>query len=171
MDFVSIFNDVLGPIMRGPSSSHTAGAYHIASDVVCLAGKRPIVATSVTVLFKYAKGAEQIANLRAVGFFREQEELPPAEPESVADSWFNKKVFVLTGTLSGMSRPEAKKRIEALGGKGTGGVTKKTDCVIAGDKAGSKLTKAGKLGVDVIDETGFLMRLADNEGAEPDHGE
>ncbi len=66
--------------------------------------------------------------------------------------------FVLTGTLPSLSREEAKERIEAAGGKVTGSVSKKTDYVVAGEDAGSKLDKAQELGVKVIDE-GQLLEM------------
>jgi DNA ligase (NAD+) len=69
------------------------------------------------------------------------------------------KTFVLTGTLSTMSRDEAKQKIKALGGSATESVSKNTSFVVAGDAAGSKLTKAEKLGVTVLDEAQFLKML------------
>lgn len=69
------------------------------------------------------------------------------------------KVYVITGTLSIMSRDDAKNHIQALGGKVTGSVSAKTDCLIAGEKAGSKLTKAQGLGIDILDEDGFIALL------------
>jgi DNA ligase (NAD+) len=60
--------------------------------------------------------------------------------------------FVLTGTLPTLSRSEAKERIEACGGKVTGSVSKKTDYLVAGEEAGSKLTKATTLGITILDE-------------------
>jgi DNA ligase (NAD+) len=68
---------------------------------------------------------------------------------------FKGKTFVLTGTLSGFSRDEAKELIEGFGGKVSSSVSKKTDYVLAGEEAGSKLTKALELGVQVIDEDMF----------------
>jgi DNA ligase (NAD+) len=69
------------------------------------------------------------------------------------------KTAVLTGTLSSMARSEAKEKLVALGAKVTGSVSKSTDLVIAGENAGSKLAKAEKLGVEVLDEDGFLKML------------
>jgi len=68
--------------------------------------------------------------------------------------------FVLTGTLPTLTRDEAKARIEAAGGKTAGSVSKKTNYVVAGEDAGSKLDKAQKLGVAVIDEADLLAMLA-----------
>jgi DNA ligase (NAD+) len=70
------------------------------------------------------------------------------------------KLFVLTGTLAGYTRDEARAAIEARGGRVTSSVSKKTDYVVAGDEAGSKLDKATALGVAVIDETAFKKLLA-----------
>ena len=73
------------------------------------------------------------------------------------------KTFVLTGTLSSLSRDDAGARIIALGGKVTSSVSKNTDFVIAGEKAGSKLSKAESLGVKVLDENTFLKMLEENK--------
>ena len=67
--------------------------------------------------------------------------------------------FVLTGTLPTLKREEAKSMIEANGGKVTGSVSKKTSIVVAGEEAGSKLTKAETLGIPVIDEAELLRRM------------
>jgi len=76
-----------------------------------------------------------------------------------ADTPLSGKTVVLTGTLASMTRQEAEEKIAMLGGKVTGSVSKKTDFVIAGEKAGSKLEKAEKLGVAVLDEAAFLQLL------------
>ena len=73
---------------------------------------------------------------------------------------FAGKTFVLTGTLPTLTREEATAKIEALGGKVSSSVSKKTDSVLAGDDAGSKLDKAQKLGVKIIDEKEFLRMCA-----------
>ena len=72
------------------------------------------------------------------------------------DDRFEGKTFVLTGTLPNMSRSEASELITSHGGKVSGSVSKKTDYVVAGDEAGSKLDKASALGVSVIDEKTLL---------------
>ncbi len=69
---------------------------------------------------------------------------------------FAGKTFVLTGTLPTMAREEAKAKIESLGGKVTGSVSKKTDFVLAGEEAGSKLDKAQELGIKILNEAEFL---------------
>ncbi len=120
----------------------------------------PIVAEAVIGFFSDQNGTRFVVDLKTVGFFLPQEDVPEALADNAPVTWFSDKVFVLTGTLTRMSRPDAKKAIEKLGGKVTGSVSSKTDCLIAGEKAGSKLTKAAKLGVEVIDEEGFINHLA-----------
>ena len=70
------------------------------------------------------------------------------------------KTLVVTGTLEGFSRTEAEEAIRAAGGKAAGSVSKKTDYVVAGESAGSKLAKAQELGIEVLDEDGFRRLLA-----------
>ena len=77
------------------------------------------------------------------------------------DSPFANKTIVLTGKLLQLTRPEAKEKIEALGGKVAGSVSKKTDLVIAGEDAGSKLEKATSLGIEVWDEQKLLDHITD----------
>jgi DNA ligase (NAD+) len=116
----------------------------------------PVVAASIARFFAEPHNREAIAQLRAAGIsFAETE---PA-PSRSADGPFAGKIAVLTGTLAAMSRDAAKARIEALGGKVTGSVSKKTDYVVAGEEAGSKLDKARELGVTVLDEAAFLALL------------
>ena len=79
--------------------------------------------------------------------------------EDRVDSRFEGMTFVLTGTLSLYSRDEAKAKIESLGGKVSGSVSKKTTIVVAGESAGSKLTKAQELGIKIIDEAEFAEMI------------
>jgi DNA ligase (NAD+) len=115
----------------------------------------PVVAESIASFMRERHNREVIEQLRAAGV-RWTEGKParsaPAGP-------FAGKIVVLTGTLGSMTRDEAKERIEAAGGKVTGSVSKKTDFVVAGAEAGSKLDKAKELGVAVLDEEGFLKLL------------
>lgn len=76
-----------------------------------------------------------------------------------SDSYFAGKTIVLTGKLEEMPRNDAKAAIEALGGKLAGSVSKKTDLVIAGEAAGSKLTKAEELNIEIWDEAKMLEEL------------
>ena len=73
------------------------------------------------------------------------------------------KTVVVTGTLQHFKRDEIKGLIKKLGGRAASSVSKKTDFVVAGDKAGSKLTKAEKLGILVMDEETFVVKLAANQ--------
>jgi DNA ligase (NAD+) len=94
-----------------------------------------------------------IADLRASGLTFEEAGPPPGEGPLAG------KTFVLTGTLPDLTREQASERIMAAGGKVTGSVSKKTDYVVAGESAGSKLANAERLGVPVIDEAGLLELL------------
>ena len=71
----------------------------------------------------------------------------------------SEKTFVLTGSLSTLTREEAKEKIEALGGKVSSVVSKKTDFVVVGEEAGSKLEKARQLGIKTISEQEFLSMI------------
>jgi len=115
----------------------------------------PVVAESIWRFFQEPHNREVVEQLRACGVI--WTEGPPAEKPTSGP--FAGKVVVLTGTLSSMSRDDAKAKIEALGGKVTGSVSKKTDLVVAGTEAGSKLEKAQELGIAVWDEAEFLRHL------------
>jgi DNA ligase (NAD+) len=82
---------------------------------------------------------------------------PQAEAVIQQDGPLTGKTFVITGTLSRWSRKEAEELVEKAGGRAAGTVSKKTDYVLAGENAGSKLSKAEKLGVEVLDETTFAQ--------------
>jgi DNA ligase (NAD+) len=119
----------------------------------------PVVAESVARFFAEPHNREVIADLRAAGVrWREGE---PARAATAGP--FAGKIVVLTGTLAAMTRDEARARVEAAGGKVAGSVSKKTDFVVAGDEAGSKLDRARELGVEVLDEARFLAMLGDEQ--------
>ena len=107
----------------------------------------PIVAQSIHTFFAQPHNREVIAQLRAAGVH-----WPEHEPAAVAVLPLTGKTFVLTGTLPTLAREDAKAMIEAAGGKVSGSVSKKTDYVVAGAEAGSKLAKAQELGVAILDE-------------------
>ncbi|HEV3155543.1 MAG TPA: NAD-dependent DNA ligase LigA [Candidatus Baltobacteraceae bacterium] len=117
-------------------------------------GIGPEVASSVDLFFRQAANREMIERLRAAGV-----EMTAPKRERAADGRLAGKTFVLTGTLPGMTRDEASALIVDAGGKVTGSVSKKTDYVVAGSEAGSKLTKAEQLGIAVIDEDGLRELL------------
>ena len=118
----------------------------------------PVVAQSITIFFAEPHNIEVIAQLRAAGVqWTEQAE------KAVQLLPLNAKIFVLTGTLASMSRDEAKSRLEKLGARVTGSVSQKTDYVVAGTEAGTKLSKARELNVAVLDEQQFLKLLNNSE--------
>ena len=115
----------------------------------------PSVARSVLTWFSSETGRALLERLAKLGI-----DPQGTEPGEDGDTGgvFSGKTFVITGTLPTMSREEAKAMIEANGGKTTGSVSKKTDYLLAGEKAGSKLTKAESLGVPILDEKAFLAK-------------
>ena len=119
----------------------------------------PVVAESVARFFAQPHNREVIAQLRAAGV-----RWAEGEPARAATAGaFAGKIVVLTGTLSALSRDEARERIEAAGGRVTGSVSKKTDFVVAGSDAGSKLERARELGIEVLDEARFRAMLGKTE--------
>jgi DNA ligase (NAD+) len=113
----------------------------------------PVVARSIRQFFDEPHNREVIDALRAAGVHWEEGPPAPAKQEG------ERKTFVLTGTLAGMSRDQARAMIEARGHKVAGSVSKRTDYVVAGAEAGSKLEQARKLGVAVLDEDGLRKLL------------
>ena len=116
----------------------------------------PVAAASVLDFFASPAGQKVLTRIRKLGI------QPASEKAAIAATTkgvFAGKTFVLTGTLPTMTREEATAKIESAGGKVTGSVSKKTDFVLAGTEAGSKLTKAQELGVKILDEAEFLALL------------
>ena len=116
----------------------------------------PIVAKSLRTFFDQPHNREVVAQLRACGVTWEEGEAASQLPKPLAG-----KTFVITGTLPSLSRDQAKDLLEAAGAKVAGSVSKKTDYVLAGTDAGSKLAKALELGVAVIDEVAMLALLSE----------
>jgi DNA ligase (NAD+) len=117
-------------------------------------GIGPEVARSVALFFKQQPNREMIERLREAGVVM-------SAPKRVkTGEALRGKTFVLTGTLPNLTREEATEMIVAAGGKVTGSVSKKTDYVVAGSEPGSKLAKAEKLGIDILDEPALQALLA-----------
>jgi DNA ligase (NAD+) len=115
----------------------------------------PKIAQTVRSFFDEPRNVELIRRLREHGLAM------AADRETVRDrsGVFEGKSVVLTGTLSELSRSQARQAIEARGGRVTASVSRKTDLVVAGEEAGTKLDRARELGVEVIDEAAFLAML------------
>ena len=116
----------------------------------------PVVAKSLRAFFDVPYNREVVEQLRSCGLTWEEGAGTPPMPQILAG-----KTFVLTGTLPTLGRDEAKEMIESAGGKVTGSVSKKTDYVVAGAEAGSKLDKAQELGVAILDEDGLRRILSE----------
>jgi DNA ligase (NAD+) len=114
----------------------------------------PVVARSIRSFLSDPLNLELIEQLRAAGVTW-TESTPSADKPKVLQG----KTFVLTGTLPNLTRDQAAEMIEAAGGKVAGSVSKKTSYVVAGEDAGSKLTKAQELGVPILDEAGLRQLL------------
>ena len=124
------------------------------------------IAESVRAFFDSERNRRLLDRLRNEGLrFEEHEEGVAAEAET--DRRLEGRVFVLTGALTGMTRNQAATRIVALGGKVTGSVSGRTDFLVAGENAGSKLRKAEQLGVEVLDQAGFEELLAKRGASRP----
>ena len=120
----------------------------------------PIVAAHIVNFFAQPHNREVIDALRARGVH-----WPEGAPQRATEGPLAGKTVVLTGGLDTMSRDEAGARLEALGAKVSGSVSKKTSIVVAGEAAGSKLVKAQELGIEIWDEATLLAFLASHEGA------
>lgn len=131
-----------------------------AEELVGLPDVGGIVAESIAGYFADPFAQASIERMLSLGV---QAKAPEAPRPVSTDSFFSGKTVVLTGTLHLLTREEATERLELLGAKVTGSVSKKTDLVIAGEKAGSKLAKAQQLGIQVIEDEEEFVRLL-NEG-------
>ncbi len=129
-----------------------------AEDLQAIEGIGPNIAQAVVDWFARPANTAVLAKLKAAGMWPAAERQPAGDqPQPLAGL-----TFVITGTLPTLSRNEAKALIQAHGGKVTGSVSKKTSYLLAGEKAGSKLTKAEGLNVPVIDESALRVMLGDS---------
>jgi DNA ligase (NAD+) len=127
-------------------------------DVASIDGIGPKIAASVHEFFAVRTNVEVLERLREAGVRLDEETVEPERPQTLVGL-----TFVLTGTLGDFRREDAAAQLKALGAKVSGSVSKKTSYVIAGEAAGSKLTKARSLGVPVLDEGALARILATGE--------
>ena len=135
-------------------------------DLTLIEGIGPKIAASIVEWFQDPDNQDVVEKLLDAGVRLQQDSLPivPAAAPS-DDSPFGGLTFVVTGTLSALSRSEAEGRIKGLGGKVTSSVTKKTSYVVVGESPGSKVATAEELGTPVLDEDAFLRLLESPESA------
>ena len=115
----------------------------------------PVVAQHIVNFFAQKHNREVIAALQAAGVTPQKVQRPANKTALKLAG----KTFVITGTMASMSRDEAKEKLQLAGAKVTGSVSAKTDYLLAGENAGSKLAKAEKLGVEIISETALEKLL------------
>ena len=162
---LSSFLFALGIPNTGKTTTKVLADHYCSLDAIMAADREElqglpdiggIVADSIVSFFQDEKMKASVDKMLRLGVFpRVEEKAAPAKTEG----FFYGKTVVLTGTLPTLSRDEAGKMLEAVGAKVTGSVSKKTDVVIAGESAGSKLTKAQDLGIRIIDNEEELLRL------------
>ena len=129
-----------------------AGGRQPAADLEAVKEVGPRVAQAVAEFFAEPENRALVSRLRAAGLTMHAE-------KRATTNTLEGLTFVLTGTLPTLTREAAKEKIEAAGGRVSGTVSKKTNYLVAGEEAGSKLTKAESLGVPILDEPGLLGLL------------
>ncbi|MBR6291000.1 MAG: NAD-dependent DNA ligase LigA [Clostridia bacterium] len=134
-----------------------------AEDIMRVRDMGEVTSSKIVEFFSLPETRELVDRLRSYGVVTDlsEEEIARREAARNAVGALSGSTFVLTGTLSSMTRDEASAKIEERGGKVTGSVSKKTSYVVAGESPGSKLTKAEALGVTVLNETEFLALLGE----------
>jgi DNA ligase (NAD+) len=130
------------------------------ADLEAIDGIGPVIAAAVHAWFTTPRNVELVDDLIALGITTEAE---ASDQGGVDRQLLAGSTFVVTGTLEGFSRDEAKEALEARGAKVTGSVSRRTSAVVAGENPGSKLAKAEELGVPVLDEPAFRVLLERGE--------
>lgn len=155
----------LGIRQVGEKAAQALAAHFQTMDALCSASEEEltavadvgaITARAVTEFLSQEQSRDLIARLKSAGVRMDSDLTPLGGP-------FAGKTFVLTGTLSRFDRKTAEGKIQALGGKASGSVSKKTAYVVAGEDAGKKLQRANELGVTVLSEDEFIKMLEDAE--------
>lgn len=152
----------VGEIVANDLANHYLNMENLSSatadDLTTLEGIGPNIASAILDWFQNPINQSLLLKFKDVGLWPINESSVETENESIFDGL----VFVVTGTLENHSRSEIKELITKYGGKATNSVSKKTDYLIAGDKAGSKLDKANELGVKTISENQFLKLIEES---------
>jgi len=132
------------------------------TELAAIEGIGPVVAKSISDFFSRSENLEILQALQDAGVVIRSEQAS-SDQQALGSSALSGKSFVLTGRLETLSRDQAKKQIKAAGGKVTGSVSSKTDYVVAGEAAGSKLDKARELGISVLSESDLKTLLSGPE--------
>ncbi len=142
------------PLFESTSEEELAAVFD-QEKIEAVEGIGPVIAESICSFFADPRNREEISRLRTLRLSWPEVQRVEVPSEGAATG----KTFVVTGTLEGMTRDEAKKRITSAGGRVASAVSTKTDYLVAGEKAGSKLTKAQKLEIPILDEQDLLELL------------
>jgi DNA ligase (NAD+) len=124
-------------------------------DISAIPGIGPKIAQSIRAYFDEERNVAIVEKLKAAGV------RTVGEKQAAREGPLSGVNFVLTGGLENFTRDQAERRIKSLGGNVTSSVSKKTNYVVAGESPGSKLAKATELGVDVLDEAGFIKLVGE----------
>ena len=127
-------------------------------EIAAIEGVGPVISRQVKEYLAEEANLKLIEDLKSLGLSMEDEGGGVQLPQSLTGL-----TFVITGTLNTMERTEAEKAVKARGGKASSSVSKKTDYLVAGASAGSKLAKAQELGIKIIDEAAFVEMLKHEE--------
>jgi len=146
--------EIAGRLIKSNFAAPSKSKAEKESGIVTKVG--PVVAKSVLDFFARENGKKILRRMKELGIHPASEKISATKAAALP---FAGKTFVLTGTLPNLKREEASAKIESLGGKVSGSVSGNTDFVLAGSEAGSKLDKAQKLGVKIIDEKEFLKLI------------